>query len=230
MKYIYSILISLFLLGCSTDNIDYTLARMSGNKPAGFFYFKNSYDANHYMFEHKDFNISMIQTNQQDWIDMGGWHGAYIYDGIGLGLEIKEVRAYGDIFGYGINIFSSVGKTNEMTDAIKKGDIQYIRNNIKIDKEDKLRIEKHGKENYICEVMEYTKKNNKTNKFVSYSCYKFNPKHTKYKKVGITFIYTKSPTLPKELESLVKEYTYEDLLKRGQRVLDSLYIKDGWDE
>ncbi|MCW8895250.1 MAG: hypothetical protein OQK48_00240 [Sulfurimonas sp.] len=108
MKYIYSILISLFLLGCSTNDIDYALARMAGNKPAGFFYFANSYDANHYVFEHKDFNISMIQTKQQDWIDMGGWKGAYIYGGIGVGVDIKEVTKYGDILGYGININSSI--------------------------------------------------------------------------------------------------------------------------
>jgi hypothetical protein len=42
--------------------------------------------------------------------------------------------------------------------------------------------------------------------------------------------YTKAPTFPKELESLSKEYTYEDLQERAKRMLDSLYIKDGWDE
>jgi hypothetical protein len=46
----------------------------------------------------------------------------------------------------------------------------------------------------------------------------------------IRLVYTKVPTLPKELEALAQEYTYEDLLKRSQRVLDSLYIKDGWEE
>lgn len=103
MKNLYIILFILgttLFQGCSTNDIDYALARAAGNKPAGFFYFKNSYDANHHMFHHKDFDLLMIETKQQDWIDMGGWHGAYIYGGIGLGLEIKEVGKYGDIFGY----------------------------------------------------------------------------------------------------------------------------------
>ena len=113
MKYIYSIVISLFLLGCSTNDIDYTLARMAGNKPAQFFYFANSYDANHYMFEHKEFNISMIQTKENDWIDMGGWNGAYIYGGIGVGLDIEEVTKYGGVLSYGINMSSSIWKYGE---------------------------------------------------------------------------------------------------------------------
>jgi hypothetical protein len=32
------------------------------------------------------------------------------------------------------------------------------------------------------------------------------------------------------LSELSKEYTYEDLQERAQHMLDSLYIKDGWDE
>ena len=92
-----------------------------------------------------------------------------------------------------------------------------------------LHYETHGKENYTCIVnSSYNLNQGVYEKY--YGCYKFNKQRTMAKKVGITFIYTKSPTLPKKLEPLAKEYTYEDLLKRGQRVLDSLYIKDGWDE
>jgi hypothetical protein len=34
----------------------------------------------------------------------------------------------------------------------------------------------------------------------------------------------------KKTEQLSKEYTYEDLQNRAKRVLDSLYIKDGWEK
>ena len=50
------------------------------------------------------------------------------------------------------------------------------------------------------------------------------------KGVGIKLIYTRVPNLPKELEPLAREYTYEDLQKRSRRILDSLYIKDGWEK
>lgn len=92
-----------------------------------------------------------------------------------------------------------------------------------------LHYEIYGKENYTCLVNEsYNDKYGKKVKY--YGCYKFNKERTKAKKVGIRLIYTKSPTLPEELEPLAEEYTYEDLLQRSQRVLDSLYIKDGWDK
>jgi len=106
----------------------------------------------------------------------------------------------------------------------------YIRNSKKwLEPNDTLTIEHYGKENYPCIVIKTSKpKQGKKEKI--YACYKFNPKRTIAKSMTIHLTYTKSPTLPKELEPLAKEYTYEDLLKRSQRVLDSLYIKDGWDE
>jgi len=63
-----------------------------------------------------------------------------------------------------------------------------------------------------------------------YICSKFNPERTKTKNIIISFIYTRVPNLPKELEPLAKEYTYEDLQRRSKRILDSLYIKDGWEK
>ncbi|MFA5461979.1 MAG: hypothetical protein WC274_07870 [Sulfurimonas sp.] len=230
MKYIYSIFISLFFLGCSTNDIDYTLARMAGNKPAQFFYFATPSDANQYMFHHKDFDMLMPQTKEIDWIDMGGWNGAYIYGGIGVGLDIKEVTKYGGVLSYGINMNSSIypytDREREIENKIKNFSPQRTRpdgETINVN----LHYETHGKEDYTCIVnSSYNLNRGVYEKY--YGCYKFNQEKTKAKKVGITFIYTKSPNLPQAYQHLAKEYTYEDLLKRSQRVLDSLYIKDDW--
>jgi len=236
MRYIYLLIINLLLLGCSTKDINDVLVATSGNKPAQFFQFPTSYDANHYMFHHKDFDILMLETKQQDWIDMGGWNGAYIYGGIGVGLEIKEEKKYGDIFGYGINITSSVGKYGEGDKEREKNNIEYFKkkyphrvlsngDEVGIDRH----IERHGKENYFCEVSN-VKDERQGAILKRYECHKANIEKTKDKSVTITFIYTKSPNLPERYKHLAKEYTYEDLLKRSKRVLDSLYIKDGWDK
>ena len=92
-----------------------------------------------------------------------------------------------------------------------------------------VHYETHGREHYPCIVNE--RRNLKRGvKEIIYDCYKFNPERMMAKSVVISFIYTKSPNLPKQYKQLAKEYTYEDLLKRGERVLDSLYIKDGWEE
>ncbi len=136
---------------------------------------------------------------------------------------------------YSINMTSSTGKYQERERAFDKGEDKYLKN-IRIIKSKNgeitnlnLHLEYHGKENYPCEVGESINTlRGIRDKF--YICYKFNPERTMAKSVTITFIYTKSPKLPKKYQYLAREYTYEDLLKRGKRVLDSLYIKDGWDE
>ena len=64
----------------------------------------------------------------------------------------------------------------------------------------------------------------------SYDCYKFNPERTLAKRVLVDLIYTKSQKLPERYQHLTQEYTYEDLQNRAKRVLDSLYIKDGWEK
>jgi hypothetical protein len=133
---------------------------------------------------------------------------------------------------YGINMNSSSGKYEKRERAVDTQNahyIQYVRDRYNYEATTKMYYEVHGKENYPCIVTEtgYSDRGVKTK---SYGCYKFNQTKTKAKKVGITFIYTKSPNLPQAYQHLAKEYTYDDLLKRSQRVLDSLYIKDGWDE
>ena len=60
---------------------------------------------------------------------------------------------------------------------------------------------------------------------ISFGCYKFNATRTKAKIIGVNLTYNK-PNDPR----LAEEYTYEDLQKRSQRILDSLYIKDGWEK
>ena len=127
---------------------------------------------------------------------------------------------------------SSVGEYGDRAKAVDMKDysfITYLKNTYTNKKMANIYYEVHGKENYQCIVTEtvYSDRGVKTK---SYGCYKFNPKKTKAKKVGITFIYTKSPNLPQKYQHLIDEYTYEDLLKRSQRVLDSLYIKDGWEK
>jgi len=236
MRYIYSITISLFLLGCSTNDIDYTLARMAGNKPAGFFALNSVEEVNKWSFKTKDYKALPPMTYKKDWGLMSPWNGAYIYGGISFGIENPDVNEKGLSVGYGINMSSSITTYEEREKAIEYKKNQYIQSNIKYGKDKygregniNVHYETHGKENYPCIVRE-VRDIKRGIKKISYDCYKFNPERTMAKSVVIRLVYTKSPTLPKELEPLAKEYTYKDLLKRSQRVLDSLYIKDGWDE
>ena len=230
MKYLFLTIITLLFTACTTNDIDYALARAAGNKPAQFFKFNTPSDANHYMFHHKDFDILMPETTKSDWIQMGGWNGAYIYGGIGVGLDIKEVRKYGGVLSYGINMTSSIWKYENREREIEAHNVRYMRKQTRwLKPDDILTIEHHGKENYPCVVIE-TAYSDRGVKKKSYDCYKFNPERTMAKRVLVSLIYSKSPKLPKKYQHLAKEYTYEDLFKRSKRVIDSLYIKDGWDE
>lgn len=92
-----------------------------------------------------------------------------------------------------------------------------------------LHYETHGKEKYVCLINEsFNVKLGEGKKH--YGCYKFNPERTAVKKISMDLTYTRTPNISKELEPLANEYTYEDLQKRSQRILDSLYIKDGWEK
>jgi len=219
-------------LGCSTNDIDYTLARMAGNKPAGFFALDSVEEVNKWSFETNDYKALPPNTYKKDWELMSPWNGAYIYGGISFGIENTDVNEKGLLVGYGINMNSSIDKYGDRAKAVDTKDYNYIsdlKNTYTNKKMAKMYYEVHGKENYPCIVTE-TGFSDRGVKTKSYGCYKFNKEKTKAKKVGITFIYTKSQKLPQAYQNLAKEYTYEDLLKRGQRVLDSLYIKDGWEE
>ena len=93
-----------------------------------------------------------------------------------------------------------------------------------------INFKSYGKENYPCVVIEDETKGfkNAIKKGITYRCYRFNPSKTKAKDVLVSLTYTKAPNLPTKYKSLEKEYTYEDLKRRTKRMLDSLYIKDGW--
>ncbi|GIT98148.1 hypothetical protein [Sulfurovum sp. TSL1] len=211
-----------------SDAIDKALVVTSGNKPASRFHFTGPEYINRWYFSNKNYKMNAPSTYQKDWIKMSGWQGVEDFQGTELVLYFKDVLEYGDLFSYAINVSSSIGEYGEMQRAIENKDLEYIRSHIRIDTNDKLRIEYHGKENYVCKVMEYTKQKYKSNKFIGYTCYKFNPSHTKYKSVNIKLIYTKAPNLPAKYKHLAKEYTYQDLQNRAKRMLDSLYIKDEW--
>lgn len=236
MKYIYSIVISLFLLGCSTNDIDYTLARMAGNKPAQFFYFATPEKVEQWYFETKDYMALPPKTYKKDWELMSPWNGAYIYGGISFGIENPDVNEKGLSIGYGINMSSSIGEYREEDKEREKGNVEYFKKKypqkqLKNGQEISINrhIERHGKENYFCEVSNIKNEQRGVIEKV-YECHKSNLQKTKDKSVTITFIYTKSPNLPEQYKHLTDEYTYEDLLQRSQRVLESLYIKDGWDD
>ncbi len=227
----------LILDGCSThdvsDAVDNALVATSGNKPPKFFAFASPSRANGYIMHHKDFMFMMPLTKEKDWIKMDGWDGAYIYGDISVGVAKHREKTRGKMLGYGFNFSSSIGKYDERSQATETRDKSYIkmtRKKYQYKKDSKVYYETHGKEYYPCIVNEVI--NTKTSlpgvRTKSYGCYKFNSTKTMYKKVGITFIYTKSPNLPSKYRSLANEYTYQDLQKRAKRVLDSLYIKDGW--
>ena len=229
MNRLWIVGIAFFIAACSTNDIDYVLARMAGNKPPQFFKFTSPEKVERWYFETKDYEALPPKTYKKDWIKMRGWSGASDSCAIALSLEGPYTKKYGTVLRYNYEFSSWTDKYGKMERAIENGDIEYIRSNIRIDPNDKLYIQRLGKENYLCTVMEYTKKHYEGNKYIGYSCYKFNSDKTKYKEVTIIFTYTKSPHLPAKYKSLAKEYTFEDMLQRGKRVLDSLYIKDGWD-
>ena len=220
---------SLLLLGCATNDIDYTLARMAGNKQATFFAFDSVEEVNKWSFETKDYKALPPQTYKKDWELMSPWNGAYIYGGISFGIENQdEFEVGGTYVGYGINMTSSVWKYEKREREIEANNVQYMRKLIRwLKPSDILTIEHHGKENYPCVVIEMGYSDRGVKK-KSYDCYKFNQERTLAKRVLVDLIYTKSQKSPEQYKYLIQEYTYEDLQQRAKRVLDSLYIKDGW--
>ena len=231
---------SIFILdGCSThdvsDAVDNALVTTSRNKSPKFFAFASPYRANGYIINHKDFSFMMPLTKEKDWSEMSGWHGAYIYGGIGISIGNSDESKVGKYIGYGINFSSSIGEYGDMERAIESKNYNFIKTKMKshgISKYGRIgnlnvHYEVHGKEEYPCLVKESKDIKRGVRKKV-YFCYKFNPAKTKAKSVTLKLIYTKSPNLPAKYKMLAKEYTYQDLQIRAKRTLDSLYIKDGW--
>ncbi len=228
----------LILNACSSDTYDGIRSRMAGNKPPSFFHFSTPYDVNHYMFHQKDFDISMPQAKKNDWIVMKGWNGLFINgrdNGFAIGLDQKVSTNKGGWISYDISVSSSCdSEYTQRVKAIEDGDIAYLRKLMPLKKRKNgdilnfsLSTGHQGKENYSCIARESIKpKYGK--RTISYGCYKVDPTKSKVKKVSITLTYSKAPDLPAKYKTLAKEYTYQDLKNRVKRMLDSLYIKDGW--
>jgi len=231
MKYLLLTLVSIVLAGCSThdvsDTIDNTLAQSAGNKPAKFFNFTEPKYVHRWKFRHKDYEALSPFTKANDWSKMSGWDGGYFGYSIAIGLRQGRKGQYNGI-SYALDIHTSILTYTDREKAIETNDIDYIRKEYhRYNPKTKVDIEHHGKENYSCVVINTKEKKRGLERKI-YNCYKFNPEKTIAKRVKIILIYTKSPNLPTKYKSLAKEYTYQDLQKRAKRVLDSLYIKDGW--
>jgi len=210
-----TMIFSFLLGGCNVNDYDDVMARVAGNKPNQYFHFSNPTDANHYTFHDKAFDIHMLQTKQSDWSHDRRWGGSFVWNGVVIYLHSF----------YHVLVTSSrkASKYDDEDRALEEGNINYIRKRIKIDADDKLYIKRYGKENYICTVMEYTKQNTPQKEYMGVECYKYNKEKTKVKNVHIRLTYSK-PTNP----TLARQYTYTDLKRRAKRMLDSLYIKEGW--
>ena len=237
INFISLILFVLTFSGCSSDRYDEIESKLAGNKPPSFFHFSNANDANHYIFHQQSFDISMIQSKTNDWIIMKGWKGTFnkrTNDEFTLYLEPKAPKDKGGSIRYHVFVSSSkVSKYSERDRAIDKYNIEYIQNRIhKYRPNTKVTIKDYGKEKYPCVVTEYANKGfkNTIKKGITYRCYKFNPAKTKAKDVLVALTYTKASNLPNKYKNLAKEFTYQDLQRRAKRMLDSLYIKDGWSE
>jgi hypothetical protein len=233
MKYIFLFIIAFILNGCSPKSLENSIENLfvasSGNKPPSNFKIANVETMRDYVFDMPDYTIALPSAKEEDFTLMNGWEGATFYN--------KNVVLHMSEFGilYHIYVSTSIDKYTEREKAIETNNVKYLRSKIKIDDTDKLYIKRFGKKQYLCTIMEYTDNQYPNNQYSGYNCYKPNIKRTMIKKIHIRLTYSKSPysespNFPKETSDLIKEYTYEDLQERAKRMLDSLYIKDGWDE
>ena len=189
----------------------------------------------------KGFCSLFPEFRESDFIKMNHpWNMMTDENGYSVGIE-QTLSNGAIVLSYGIGFSSYITPYTDADRALERGDKEYISNRYRQGTEKNGRVyyinahvEHHGKENYPCMVYEeYTPANRylKTETRIKHiTCYKFNPERTMKKIVSIQLIYTRVPNLPKELEPLAREYTYEDLQKRSRRILDSLYIKDGWEK
>jgi hypothetical protein len=226
MKYIFLFIIAFTFNGCSPKNLDNTVENMmislSGNEPPQSFRVANLQTMKDYVFNTKDFSFSLPLAKESDFTKMGGWEGMSMRDGKTIVLGLK------DSIVYHIHVTSSIYKYEERERAVENEDLVYLNNRYhKYYPNKNISLQRHGKENYICEVKEgVTDRDIYQNKEkISFGCYSFNTTRTKAKIVGINLTYNRSNN-----PNIAKEYTYEDLQERAKRMLDSLYIKDGWDE
>ncbi len=226
----------IFLSGCSqreiTNSIDNTMSRMAGNKPttSGSLIFPDAQTANSYMFSNKDFQIVMPKTYSKDWKRMGGWYGSSRESGfiVRVRQTPRGIDGNSNWVSYRFQSNSESGRYREIDKAIEDKDVGYLKSNLRTAYPmEKLYMRNCGKENYPCMV---TVSRNKSGikKMIGYTCYKYNPSRTMVKQVHTKFTYVSVPSTSSEVQNLKQIYTCDDLLQRGKRALDSLYIKDGW--
>jgi hypothetical protein len=241
MRYIFLFIIAFILNGCSPKSLENTVENLfvasSGNKPPNNFKIANIETMRDYVFDMPDYTIALPSAKEEDFTLMNGWEGATFYN--------KNVVLHMSEFGilYHIYVSTSVYKYEERERAAEYKDnlylkigatTQYRKHKDSSETNINVHYETHGKENYPC-IVTSSKDNEYTKKGIGYSCFKFNKNKTLVKDVVISLTYSKSPysdspNFPKETLDLIKDYTYEDLQERAKRMLDSLYIKDGWDE
>lgn len=215
-------LIFMFLLSGCTGN--YNLLISTGEKPPTFFKITDIKTMNNFVFDTQKFSFKLPLSKETDFTQIGGWDGESMRDGHTIALSLSNSIVYSIVISADYKPLL-YGKKEK---AIENGDIVYINNLYHKYHPDKdISIQRHGKEDYFCEVREgvLDKHLYPNKKEISFGCYKFNSARTKVKRVALILTYNK-PNNHHQSE----EYTYEDLLQRSQRVLDSLYIKDGWDE
>ena len=243
MKFVFVFIFTLFNFTACSDKqlisrIEQGTIAMSGNKPPRFYKIANVQTMKDYQFNMKDYTISPPLATMKDFTLLGGWKGAIHYE--------KDFTIYLNApLSYHISVSSSIGKYTEEDKQLELANNEFFKKKYKKrvydfghGHKETSRINVHlkhfGKENYPCFVSEIrdetiNKFGEKTVKYkIFYRCYKFNSSRTKSKSVIITLTYTKNPNLPAKYKTLAKEYTYADLKRRARRMLDSLYIKDGW--
>jgi hypothetical protein len=231
--YVFVVVVLTMLTGCSAQRVVDTYnglsVAMSGNKPPAFFKVDSIEEANDLKLISKHFIALMPIVREKDFKDMGGWHGSF------HGKDLSTLYFYKSGF-YHITFSSSINPYTERERAIENGDVTYLRTRMpkKIKENGEiynitLKTLRIGTESYPCIARESIDPRNGQS-IQSYGCFKSNTDKTLAKAIGITLTYTRVPNLPNELEALANEYTYEDLQKRSQRILDSLYIKDGWEK
>ena len=221
MRYLFFILIFL-LTGCSNKNINILLN--TGKRPPTFFQITDIKTMNEFVFDTQKFSFKLPLAKKTDFIKMGGWSGESMRDGHTIAFSFSKSIVYSIVISTGYKPLK-YGKEEK---AIEAGDIEYIKNIYhQHNPNTNISLQRYGKENYPCIVIEkITDKQKYPNKEESsFQCYKLNSTQTKAKYITLILTYNK-PNDP----VLAKEYTYEDLKERAKRVLDSLYIKDGWDK
>ena len=217
-------MVGLLMFGCSgaemARDINKVQIAMVGNKPPTSFKVANLQTMKDYVFNMNDYTIAMPGAKVSDFRGKSQYSGKKAWQG--LTHYNKDITLYLEGY-YHISVTASkVFEYGERERAIESNNIDYIRSIYhKYNPKTDISIQKQGKENYFSVIIE--RKNNSSKKIISYKSYKFNSQRTKAKSVVVVLTYHK-PTNP----TLAKQYTYSDLKRRAKRMLDSLYIKDGW--